>query len=95
MNFFHCKYFKNEICHFGLNKVRSTTQSNILQFFLWMQIKTRYLYYGLVQTNSDLFGSATKQKIYSNALNSQNLIDISEKHKYIISRSLSVQEFTL
>lgn len=60
-----------------------------------MQIKYRYLYYGLIQTNSDLFGSVTKWKIYSNDFKSQNLIDISEKHKYIISRSHSVQEFTL
>lgn len=60
-----------------------------------MQIKYRYLYYGLIQTNSDLFGSVTKWKIDSNDLKSQNLIDISEKHKYIISRSHSVQEFTL
>lgn len=50
-NFFHYKFFKKERFHFGLNEVCSTIQSNILQFFLWMQIKPRYLYYGLVQTD--------------------------------------------
>lgn len=48
---FHYKYFKRERFHFGLNKVCSTTQSNILQFSLWAQIKHRYLYYRSVQTD--------------------------------------------
>lgn len=49
LTFFH--YFKKERLHLGLNKACSTIQSNILQFFLWMQIKPRYLLYGLVQTD--------------------------------------------
>lgn len=46
--FFH---YKKERFHFGLSKVCSTNQSNILPFFLWMQIQAIYLYYGSVQTN--------------------------------------------
>lgn len=63
-----------------------------------MQINPRYLCCGSVQTDfnsADLFGSATKLQMYSNNLKSQNFTDVSEKRMYIISRSLSVQEFTL
>lgn len=90
-------HYKKERFHFGLTKVCSTNQSNILQFSLWMQTHVSLL--GIssnqFQSNSDLFGSATRLKIYSNYPMCQNLINISEKHMYITCRSLSAQEFTL
>lgn len=40
LNFFHYKYFKKERSNFGLNKVCSTTQSNILVFLVNANKKT-------------------------------------------------------
>lgn len=94
--FFH---YKKKGFHFGSNKVCSTNQSNILQFFLWRQIQPHISLWWIssnqFQSNSDLFGSATQLKIYSNEPVSQKLINISEKHEYIACRNLSAQEFTL
>lgn len=59
------------------------------------QISLLWISSNWFQPQSDLFVSASKLKMYSNDLKSQNLIDISEKHMYIISRSFSVLEFTL
>lgn len=65
--FFH---YKKKGFHFGSSKVCSTNQSNILQFFLWRQIQHDISLWWIssnqFQSNSDLFGSATQLKIYSN-----------------------------
>lgn len=48
-----------------------------------------------ISAYSDVFGSTTKQKIYSNDLKNQNLTDMIEKHMHRISRRVSVPEFML